>query len=168
MKKLYWIETENTEPYLNLAMEEHLTLHGPKEACLLFLWQNRHTVVIGSNQNPWLECRTSLLEADGGRLARRLSGGGAVYHDMGNLNFTFLVRSEDYDLHRQLSVITTACRQLGIPAECSGRNDILADGRKFSGNGKIIPLLEKEKTLLKYGKSKKFSFIKVHLTEMCL
>ena len=64
--RLLWIETENTEPYKNLAMEEYLTLHGPEGACILFLWQNRHTVVIGKNQNCWKECRVEELEKDGG------------------------------------------------------------------------------------------------------
>ena len=123
-----------TDPYANLALELYLTETVPEGTCRLYLWQNRQTVVIGRNQNAVKECRSALLEEDGGYLARRLSGGGAVYHDSGNLNFTFCVNKEDYDLGRQQSVLLTACRLLGIDAEISGRNDLTVQGRKFSGN----------------------------------
>lgn len=123
-----------TNPHRNLAIEEYLTDTVPEDTLIVYLWQNRHTVVIGRNQNAWAECRTAELERDGGTLARRLSGGGAVYHDSGNLNFTFLTDARTYNLARQLEVITGALKSLGINAEKSGRNDILVDGRKVSGN----------------------------------
>ena len=134
IKKLFCYITADTDPHYNIAVEEYLMNSVGDDECTLFLWQNRHTVVIGRNQSAWKECRTGDLERDGGTLARRLSGGGAVYHDLGNLNFTFLVSEENYDLDRQMQVIAEACLSLGIQVERSGRNDILADGRKFSGN----------------------------------
>ena len=130
--KLY--ESNSFDPYLNLATEQYLMETVEEDACILFLWQNQNTVVIGKNQNAWKECRTTLLNEEGGVLARRLSGGGAVFHDLGNLNFTFLVPQAEYDLDRQFSVIAEAVSLLGLQAERSGRNDVLIQGRKFSGN----------------------------------
>lgn len=134
INKLRTFESDCFDPHNNLALEKHLMDITRPGECLLYLWQNQNTVVIGRNQNAWLECRTSLLEEEGGTLARRLSGGGAVFHDLGNLNFTFIMCKEDYDLDKQLSVIQKACAYAGIEAVKSGRNDLLADGRKFSGN----------------------------------
>jgi len=132
--KIFIYNAQGTDPHENLATEKVLMDAMQPGEAMLYLWQNLNTVVIGKNQNAWLECRTSLLEEEGGKLSRRLSGGGAVYHDLGNLNFTFVMCKEDYDLDKQVSVIQKACGLAGIQAEKSGRNDLLADGRKFSGN----------------------------------
>lgn len=132
--KAYYILSQSTNPYENLALEECLLQGLAPDTCILYLWQNRHTVVIGKNQNAWGECKVEQLEQDGGFLARRLSGGGAVYHDLGNLNFTFLVPRARYDVDKQLSVLVDALARFGLPVEKSGRNDLTIDGRKFSGN----------------------------------
>ena len=132
-ERLFLYEGGGFDPCVNLAVERCLLEAVPEGACVLYLWQNENTVVVGRNQNIWKECRVTRMEHDGVTPVRRLSGGGAVFHDLGNLNFTFLLPTEDYDLARQTEVILSACRALGIPAERTGRNDLTADGRKFSG-----------------------------------
>lgn len=134
IKKLYICHSHSFDPYLNIALEKHLLEAVENGCCILYLWQNQNTVVIGRNQNAYAECNTELLEKEGGHLARRLSGGGAVFHDTGNLNFTFLINEADYDLDKQLSVIQLACALAGLETERSGRNDLLVQGQKFSGN----------------------------------
>lgn len=121
-------------PHLNLAVESSLLDDGDADTVTMFLWKNEQTVVYGYNQNPFTECNVELLLAEGGHAARRRTGGGAVYHDLGNLNFSFVANKVHYDVTRQMSVIQKALEIFGLKTEVSGRNDILFDGRKFSGN----------------------------------
>ncbi len=132
--KAKFIESNSFNPWLNLAYEEYLLNNVNSNEVILYLWQNDRSVVIGANQNPWKECNTSLLESEGGKLARRLSGGGAVYHDLGNLNFTFIMTKICYDFPKQVKVIIDALKECGISAEFTGRNDIVVNGKKISGN----------------------------------
>jgi lipoate-protein ligase A len=134
MLKLNHIISTSLNPYHNLAIEENLLNTVEEDQCILFLWQNRNTVVVGKNQNAFLECRIDELEMDAGFLARRLSGGGAVYHDQGNLNFTFIATKKNYSVDKQLNVILRALGEIGINGEKTGRNDLTIDGKKFSGN----------------------------------
>lgn len=126
--------SDRLEPTYNLAIENYLMEQVGPDEMYIYLWQNEKTVVIGRNQNPWKECRTDLMREDGIRLVRRASGGGAVYHDIGNLNFTFVARKPHYDVERHLGVILEAVRSFGIEADFTGRNDLHASGMKFSGN----------------------------------
>lgn len=132
--KLSLLVTQGTDPYANLALEAALLSRVGEEEVILYLWQNHRTVVIGQHQNPLREVNLARLRAEGGRLARRLSGGGAVYHDLGNLNFTFVTPKARFDLEKQTAVILKAARRMGAPAQASGRNDLTAGGRKFSGH----------------------------------
>ncbi len=125
------------DPYYNLAAEQLLFDACPRGTMILYLWQNDKTVVIGKNQNPLSECDLPKMKRDGIHLARRKSGGGAVYHDKGNLNFSFICHSDDEreaTVLRNMQIIASACAELGIEAIPTGRNDILAAGGKFSGN----------------------------------
>lgn len=129
------ITSSSFNPWFNLALEEYLYDTIEENTVILYLWQNKNTVVIGKSQNAWKECRIAALETDGGKLARRPSGGGAVYHDAGNMCYTFIASSGLYNLEKQLSVILEAVRSHGISAQFTGRNDIVtSEGRKFSGN----------------------------------
>jgi lipoate-protein ligase A len=134
MIKPILIESNSNNPWYNLALEEYLFNTINHDEVVLYLWQNNNTVVVGRNQNAWKECNCEKLENDGGKLARRLSGGGAVYHDLGNLNFTFIMHKNNYNMEKQLSVLKNSLKHFDINAEFSGRNDMLIDGKKFSGH----------------------------------
>jgi len=134
IKRTACLIARELNPFHNLAVEKHLMDTLPKETAILYLWQNQHTIMIGRNQNPWYECMVEEFLESGGKIARRLSGGGAVYHDLGNLNFTFIVPKTEFDIARQVSVVAMAVGAFGIPVETNARNDIYIGGHKFSGN----------------------------------
>ena len=126
--------SEETNPYYNLALEEELLKTVRNNETILYLWQNDKTVVIGRNQNPYLECNIDYMNENNIFLARRISGGGAVFHDLDNLNFTFITKEENVDLEKQMKVLKLAVEGFGLKVEFSGRNDLLVNGRKFSGH----------------------------------
>ncbi len=120
--------------HFNLATEAFLMEKLQSGTNALFLWRNAPTVVIGRYQNPFIECNLGNMDRDGVKLARRFSGGGAVYHDLGNLCFTFIRPKDQFSKERNFSIVAKALKSLGLHTEVSGRNDILANGAKISGN----------------------------------
>lgn len=138
MTKLRVLLTQTHNPWFNLATEDWIFREMDPTVQTLFLWRNSETVVIGRNQNPWSECNLARMEKDGVILARRTTGGGAVFHDLQNTNFTFLSPREGYDRSANLSIVLNALKPFGIEGRASGRNDLVVMGdegpRKFSGS----------------------------------
>ena len=120
--------TTSTNPYENLAMEEYLFRFAEPDSHILYLWQNEDTIVLGRNQQAEEECRTEEFLASGGTIARRRSGGGAVYHDLGNLNFSIIGTKNNMSKSLYQSFLTELLEGLGLSPECSGRNDITING----------------------------------------
>jgi lipoate-protein ligase A len=127
------VQSQSTDVYRNLAAEEWLLDHAEGRGPILFLCVNSPCVVIGKNQNPWRECRLSLMEKEGVPLARRISGGGTVYHDAGNLNVGIIVPRTEYREEKQYELIFQALEKFGIKASKLRKNSLAVDGKKFSG-----------------------------------
>ncbi|HGY1010488.1 TPA: lipoate--protein ligase A [Aeromonas salmonicida] len=138
MTALRLLVSDSHDPLFNLAVEECIFRQMDPSQRVLFLWRNANTVVIGRAQNPWKECNTRRMEEDGVTLARRSSGGGAVFHDLGNSCFTFMAGKPGYDKSISTAIVLDALKLLGVSAFASGRNDLLVatqDGdRKVSGS----------------------------------
>lgn len=135
-----YLRNTSTDPHYNMAFDEFCLESLPLEEPVFYLWQNRPSVIIGLNQNAYGEVNLTYLKEHGITLARRVTGGGAVYHDLQNLNYTIVGRSSDLerDYPRYTTYIAEALRSLGVPAEVSGRNDIMIEGRKVSGYAKRV------------------------------
>ncbi len=127
---------QTTDPYYNLAVEEYL--FNTAQSDVFLLWQNNNTVVIGKNQNAYAEIDFNTLKSTGVNLARRITGGGAVYHDLGNVNYSFIspnAKTSGIDFNYYVTPIINALKSLGLSVTLSGRNDLLTkDGKKISGN----------------------------------
>lgn len=119
------------DPAYNLALEEYL-IECKRD--VLYLWQNANTIVIGRNQNPYKECNLRKMNEDGVTLIRRKSGGGAVFHDLGNLNFTIISPKKEDNIENNFNLVNNALKTLKITSVFNGRNDLLVDGKKISGN----------------------------------
>ena len=128
------VRTDSLDPCHNLAIEELCLDQVGPGGRILFLWQSSDTVVIGKNQNPWLECSLTAMKRGGAKLARRLSGGGAVFHDAGNLNFAFLMPRREYKDKAIFNLVIKALKRFGVQASVMGKNSLAVNGRKVSGN----------------------------------
>ncbi|WP_153124802.1 lipoate--protein ligase [Peribacillus tepidiphilus] len=129
-----------TDPRINLAIEEYALKNLDINETYLLFYINEPSIIIGKNQNTIEEINTEYVEANGIKVVRRLSGGGAVYHDLGNLNFSFITKDDGESFHnfrKFTQPVIEALRKLGVNAELSGRNDILVEGRKISGNAQF-------------------------------
>ena len=139
--KLSYLNLATTDPTINLATEQYVFENLPKDRAYFMLWQHAPSVIIGKPQNTLAEINESYIRQTGIHVVRRLSGGGAVYHDLGNLNFTFVTDAKDqgninFELFCQ--PVINALKAIGIDAKLNGRNDITIDGKKFSGNSQYI------------------------------
>ncbi|TMU88169.1 lipoate--protein ligase [Bacillus sp. BHET2] len=129
-----------TDPRINLAIEEYALKNLDINESYLLFYINEPSIIIGKNQNTIEEINTDYVEKQGLHVVRRLSGGGAVYHDLGNLNFSFITKDDGESFHnfkKFTEPVVTALHKLGVNAELSGRNDIIAEGRKISGNAQF-------------------------------
>lgn len=139
--KLSYINLYTTDPEFNLAAEQYVFDVLPRDRMYFMLWQNDNAIIIGKYQNTHAEINEPFVREHGIKVVRRLSGGGAVYHDMGNLNFTFIMDAgnvETLDLHLFCEPIAKSLQSIGVNAVINGRNDITIDGRKFSGNSQYM------------------------------
>ncbi|WP_138419755.1 lipoate--protein ligase [Aquibacillus sediminis] len=129
-----------TDPRINLAIEEYILNNFGEEDTYLLFYINEPSIIIGKNQNSVEEINTDYVEEQGIHVVRRLSGGGAVYHDQGNLNFSFITKDDGKSFQnfaKFTQPVVDALNKLGVPAELSGRNDLAADGKKISGNAQF-------------------------------
>jgi len=133
MIKYKYVISDSYNPYWNLATEERLLSMTEPDTVILYLWQNENTIVVGRNQDVYAECKVDEFQNSGGMIARRKSGGGAVYHDLGNLNFSFLSRESLSEKYNYREFVFQALRVFGIQAEFNGRNDLTVVGKKISG-----------------------------------
>lgn len=136
-----YITSPSTDPRWNLALEEYVFDSLPRDKSYFMLWQNHNTIVVGKYQNTAAEINGKVVRDEEITVVRRLSGGGAVYHDLGNLNFTFITDAPDaakIDFRRFCEAVVDALADLGVMAEINGRNDITIEGKKFSGNSQYL------------------------------
>ncbi len=132
-------KNDHTDPYFNLACEQYLL--DTKDGDIFMLWKNEPSVIIGKNQNAYAELNLDFIKNNNIKVVRRLTGGGAVFHDLGNVNFTFITKESDckaLDFQRFTKPVIDALSHFGIEAELSGRNDIVVGGRKISGNAQCV------------------------------